>query len=330
MKTVSVVMCTYNGEVFLREQLDSIVTQTHPIHELIIQDDCSTDHTAEIVTEYAQRYPYIRFHRNTQNLGFNRNFQDALSKATGDFVAIADQDDIWYPEKIQKQAETIGGHDICISAYHTGSTYRTDGSMQTVTPCYELSYLLFLRQYARTQHVDTQGFLTGCIRPMGRTHRLRLVALGKRPFRQGNRMRRPSLKLASPSQCFRHDPPQGTVCLPHSAETHMATLRLRHTQIPRTATPAYMEVFLRIHRTPHLRPEIRPSPYAEPPDAETGCAELPAPLPPVYEVQTTYLLLSAPERNSQLCPRFLLPGDTRIRKYVFLSLTLLSEIVKTA
>lgn len=143
MKTVSVVMCTYNGEVFLREQLDSIVTQTHPIHELIIQDDCSTDHTAEIVTEYAQRYPYIRFHRNTQNLGFNRNFQDALSKATGDFVAIADQDDIWYPEKIQKQAETIGGHDICISAYHTGSTYRTDGSMQTVTPCYELSYLLF-------------------------------------------------------------------------------------------------------------------------------------------------------------------------------------------
>ena len=52
MKTVSIVMCTYNGEQFLREQLDSILAQTYPIHELIIQDDCSTDHTADIVREY--------------------------------------------------------------------------------------------------------------------------------------------------------------------------------------------------------------------------------------------------------------------------------------
>lgn len=96
MKTVSIVMCTYNGEQFLREQLDSILAQTYPIHELIIQDDCSTDHTADIVREYARQYPFIRFHANISNLGFNRNFQDALSKAEGDYIAIADQDDIWY------------------------------------------------------------------------------------------------------------------------------------------------------------------------------------------------------------------------------------------
>lgn len=99
MKTVSIVMCTYNGEQFLREQLDSILAQTYPIHELIIQDDCSTDHTADIVREYARQYPFIRFHANISNLGFNRNFQDALSKAEGDYIAIADQDDIWYEEK---------------------------------------------------------------------------------------------------------------------------------------------------------------------------------------------------------------------------------------
>ena len=84
MKTVSIVMCTYNGEQFLREQLDSILAQTYPIHELIIQDDCSTDHTADIVREYARQYPFIRFYANISNLGFNRNFQDALSKAEGD------------------------------------------------------------------------------------------------------------------------------------------------------------------------------------------------------------------------------------------------------
>ena len=47
IETVSVVMCTYNGEMFLREQLDSILQQTYPIYEVIVQDDCSTDHTVD-------------------------------------------------------------------------------------------------------------------------------------------------------------------------------------------------------------------------------------------------------------------------------------------
>ena len=66
---VSVVMCTYNGEKFLREQLDSIVQQSYPIHELLIQDDQSTDRTTEIIKEYQARYPFIRLHINEKNLG---------------------------------------------------------------------------------------------------------------------------------------------------------------------------------------------------------------------------------------------------------------------
>lgn len=57
MKTVSIVLCSYNGERFLKTQLDSIVCQTYPIHELIIQDDGSTDHTLDIAREYAAQYP---------------------------------------------------------------------------------------------------------------------------------------------------------------------------------------------------------------------------------------------------------------------------------
>lgn len=143
MKTVSIVMCTYNGEQFLREQLDSILAQTYPIHELIIQDDCSTDHTADIVREYARQYPFIRFHANISNLGFNRNFQDALSKAEGDYIAIADQDDIWYEEKIAAQMEAIGDNDLCVSAYHTGTVYRSDRNMKVTHPSCQLEYLLF-------------------------------------------------------------------------------------------------------------------------------------------------------------------------------------------
>lgn len=70
-KTVSVVMCTYNGERFLREQLDSILAQTYPLREIIIQDDGSTDATPAICREYEARYPIVRFIQNEHNLGYN-------------------------------------------------------------------------------------------------------------------------------------------------------------------------------------------------------------------------------------------------------------------
>ena len=61
-KTVSVVMCTYNGEKYLREQMDSILAQTYPIHEIIVCDDCSTDGTMNILQEYATKFPFIKIH----------------------------------------------------------------------------------------------------------------------------------------------------------------------------------------------------------------------------------------------------------------------------
>lgn len=140
---VSVVMCTYNGERFLNEQLDSILKQTYPIHELIIQDDCSTDRTWEIIQEYASRVPMIRAYRNEWNIGFNRNFQGAMLRAEGDFVAIADQDDIWYPHKLERQVAAIGGHDLCFSAYHRDRVY-SDSCHQLVLPEYNLERLMFV------------------------------------------------------------------------------------------------------------------------------------------------------------------------------------------
>ena len=113
MKKISVVMCTYNGERFLREQLDSLVHQTYPLHEIIVQDDGSTDATLAILGEYASQWKHIRLLKNEGPHGVNSNFWSAMRKATGDWIAICDQDDIWEPDKIERQAEAIGNSMFC-------------------------------------------------------------------------------------------------------------------------------------------------------------------------------------------------------------------------
>lgn len=114
---VSIVMCTYNGEKFLKEQMESIVNQTYPIYELIIQDDCSTDDTYSILQKYSERYPYIYVYQNDENLGVNRNFFSAMKKVSGDYIAISDQDDIWELDKIENQVNSIGDNllSFCFS-----------------------------------------------------------------------------------------------------------------------------------------------------------------------------------------------------------------------
>src|SRR5215213_363952 len=98
---VSVVVCTYNGEKFLHQQLESLISQTYPDLEIIISDDNSTDSTVKIAESFQRRDPRIQIHINKNNLGYNRNFEQAFDLATGDFIAVCDQDDIWKPNKIE-------------------------------------------------------------------------------------------------------------------------------------------------------------------------------------------------------------------------------------
>lgn len=65
--TVSVAMCIYNGEKYLRQQLDSILVQTYPIQELIVQDDCSIDTTLAVLQEYEAKVPFMKVIENTHN-----------------------------------------------------------------------------------------------------------------------------------------------------------------------------------------------------------------------------------------------------------------------
>jgi glycosyltransferase involved in cell wall biosynthesis len=106
-ETVSVVMSTYNGASYIKEQIDSILSQTYTELQIIIVDDASTDCTYEILKSYAAKDDRIFLYRQEKNVGYNRSFSEACSKATGTYIAISDQDDIWEPGKIEKQVNKI-------------------------------------------------------------------------------------------------------------------------------------------------------------------------------------------------------------------------------
>lgn len=120
-------MCTYNGEKYIRQQLDSILQQTYPIHEIIINDDISTDGTVDIIKEYMIRYDNIHLYVNPKCLGAHPNFMTALVKASGDYIATSDQDDIWELTKIEKQMACIKGYAMCFSLSRSfGDGVRVD------------------------------------------------------------------------------------------------------------------------------------------------------------------------------------------------------------
>ncbi len=108
---LSIAMATYNGEKFIREQLDSILNQTQLPDEIVISDDASTDRTPAILMQYKERYPkLIKLLLNKKNVGFVKNFERAIMNTTGDVVAFSDQDDVWLPEKLEKESKILKEH----------------------------------------------------------------------------------------------------------------------------------------------------------------------------------------------------------------------------
>jgi glycosyltransferase involved in cell wall biosynthesis len=111
----SVAMCTYNGAKFLQKQLESIANQTIKPSELIVCDDGSTDQTLAILEEFAlvTQFP-VAIHQNATQLGVVKNFEKAISLCTGDLIFLADQDDIWMPEKIETMSFFFSTNPKCL------------------------------------------------------------------------------------------------------------------------------------------------------------------------------------------------------------------------
>lgn len=103
MKT-SVVISTYNGERYLLRQLESIRDQTHPVDEVLISDDCSTDKTPILAQQFIKENNLSgwRVEVNEHNKGWRRNFMEAMWRTSGDLIFTCDQDDVWRPDKVAK------------------------------------------------------------------------------------------------------------------------------------------------------------------------------------------------------------------------------------
>lgn len=123
---VSIITPSWNCGNFLEETIRSIQSQTYTDWELLFQDDCSTDNTKELVERLAKTDHRIKYECNPQNSGAAITRNNALRRANGRWVAFLDSDDIWLPEKLEKQLEFMTQNNYAFT-YHEYTEMTEDG-----------------------------------------------------------------------------------------------------------------------------------------------------------------------------------------------------------
>jgi len=127
---LSVAMITYNHERYIAQAIESVLAQNVTFdYEVVIGEDCSTDHTRAILMDYQRRYPdRIRLILRDRNVGAMRNFAETIEACRGEYVALLEGDDYWRcTDKLQKQVDFLDGHPdyaICCGRAHT--LYESD------------------------------------------------------------------------------------------------------------------------------------------------------------------------------------------------------------
>lgn len=128
---IKVLLSAYNGEQYIREQIDSILNQTYKDVELLVRDDGSSDKTVEILREYEQK-GLIRLEQG-ENVGFIKSFFRLIEQAgDADYYFFSDQDDVWFPEKVAMAVEKLEGVDTSIPVLYFSNYDFYDGNMQFI------------------------------------------------------------------------------------------------------------------------------------------------------------------------------------------------------
>jgi glycosyltransferase involved in cell wall biosynthesis len=146
---ISVCLATYQGERFIVAMLDSILPQLSLLDEVIVSDDCSSDATLELIESYKD--PRIKIFRHHANVGYSKNFENALLQASGEVIFVADQDDVWLSNKVELMLDSLRTHDLVIS-----DVAVVDGDLRPIAPSHFRQYGVrsgFWHNFIRTRYI---------------------------------------------------------------------------------------------------------------------------------------------------------------------------------
>ena len=160
MEKVDILLATYNGEKYLREQIDSILNQSYKDFRLLISDDCSNDLTRSILEEYKNKDSRIEVFFQENNLGVVKNFEFLLGKVEAKYYMFSDQDDIWKENKIEKSLSKIEeGFDLVYSDLEV-----VDENLNVIYESYWKLKGIYdkIKKYNNFNSLYLNNFVTGC------------------------------------------------------------------------------------------------------------------------------------------------------------------------
>ena len=180
----SVALCTYNGERYIREQIESIINQTMPVDEIVVCDDGSTDDTIQIIEKLRSETDItLRVFKNEEKLGVGKNFQKAVDLCKGNIIFLSDQDDVWLPNKVETISSFFEKNNQ-IDVVFTDAEL-IDGTGQTVmlTPNNLWGYH-FTKEYKKMfdSGMQLEPFIIGRNHATGATMAVRRDFAAKHPF----------------------------------------------------------------------------------------------------------------------------------------------------
>lgn len=153
---ISVAMCTFNGEKYIKEQIESIINQSLIPDEIVICDDCSKDNTVNIIKETLDNWSgKVHLVVNEKNLGYRKNFEKAISLCNGDIIFLSDQDDVWNRNKIEIMVNALNNSDA-ILAFHDVEV--VDENLKLITGSF---WKLFKFNYQKFLHDDFRRVFEG-------------------------------------------------------------------------------------------------------------------------------------------------------------------------
>ena len=156
---IDILLATYNGEKYLKEQIDSILNQTYKNIQLIISDDCSKDNTRSILKEYEKKDSRVKLYFQDKNLGYVKNFEFLLKQVTSQYYMLSDQDDVWLEEKVEKTIQFLKNNN---ADFVFGDLEVVDQNLNTIYESFG-DYMLLNDKIKKNINSYEVNYLYNCV-----------------------------------------------------------------------------------------------------------------------------------------------------------------------